>query len=187
MVKPDLRFEKTEKAIQDAFLQLLMAKEFTKISVKEICENAQISRNAFYQHYETKEHLYQAIQTDILLAMEDACRPVVDDLANISEAENRQFLDNILIAVNQHKDKIHRLLCSQPAYFSLAFRDMLIKAIIKSSQQFANPINLAFIHIFSGAVASFVSYWLLETDLTLLEAQEQISSILKNWVHSYSF
>lgn len=158
MNKTDLRFEKTEKAIQDAFLQLLMAKELTKISVKEICQNAQISRNAFYQHYETKEHLYQAIQTEILLAMEDACRPVVDNLANITEAESRQFLDNILIAVEQHKDKIYQLLRSQPAHFSLAFRDMLVKANVKSSQQFPDPINLAFIHCFSGAVSSFVSY-----------------------------
>lgn len=181
MNKADLRFEKTEKAIQDAFLQLLMANELTKISVKEICQNAQISRNAFYQHYETKEHLYQAIQTEILLAMEDACRPLVDHLADIKAAERRQFLDNILIAVDQHRDKIYRLLSSQPAYFSLAFRDMLIKANLKSSQQFPDSVNLAFIHCFSGAISAFVSYWLLETDWTLLEAQDQLFHTFKHF------
>lgn len=180
MVKLDLRFEKTEKAIQDAFLKLLMAKELRQISVKEICQNAHISRNAFYQHYETKEHLYQAIQTEILLAMEDACRPVAENITDIQASENRQFLDNILIAVDQHQEKIYQLLKSQPANFSLAFRDMLIHANIKTNQQFTDHINLAFIHIFSGAVASFISYWLLETDLTLLEAQEQLFTILKH-------
>ena len=57
---------------------------------------------------------------------------------------------------------------------------MLIHANIKTNQQFTDHINLAFIHIFSGAVASFISYWLLETDLTLLEAQEQLFTILKH-------
>ncbi|MEI4337578.1 TetR/AcrR family transcriptional regulator [Streptococcus suis] len=180
MVKQDRRFEKTENAIQESFLQLLMTKDCSKISVKEICQQAQISRNAFYQHYETKEHLYRAIQTDILLAMEEACRPVVDNLADIKEEERRQFINNILAAVEQQKSKIYHLLNSQPAYFSLAFRDMLIEASVKSSQRFPEPINPAFIHIFSGAVSSYICYWLLETDLSLLEAQEQLFSILEN-------
>lgn len=180
MVKQDRRFEKTEKAIQDAFLQLLTVKKLPKISVKEICQLAQISRNAFYQHYETKEHLYQSIQNEILLAMEEACRPVVDNLADIQTAERRQFLENILTAVDQQKEKIYQLLNSQPAHFSLAFRDMLIQANIKSSQEFPDPINLAFIHIFSGAVSSFVFYWLFETNFTLSEAQEQLFYILEH-------
>ncbi|EHI75234.1 TetR family transcriptional regulator [Streptococcus criceti] len=53
-MKKDLRFEKTEKNLQEAFLHLLQAKDLTKISVKEICQLAQVSRNAFYQHYETQ-------------------------------------------------------------------------------------------------------------------------------------
>lgn len=181
MIKQDRRFEKTENAIQKSFLQLMMDKPCSNISVKEICQQAQISRNAFYQHYETKEHLYMAIQTDILRSIEEACQPLVDNLADITEVERRKFIDNILIAVDRQKDKIYHLLNSQAAYFSSAFCEMLIKANIKSSQQFPEPVDPASIHVFSGAVSSYISFWLLETNLTLLEAQEQLYNILENF------
>lgn len=180
MLKSDLRFKKTEKALKDAFLDLLLTTEISKLSVKTICEKAQISRNAFYQHYETKEHLYQSIQIEILLAIEDACKPVVNNIENITISERRQYLDNILTAVDNNRDKIHKLLISQPAHFSMAFRDMLIKSISKPNETFATKVSMAYIHIFSGAISTFISYWLLETELSLLEAQEQLFDILEN-------
>lgn len=179
MFKQDPRFEKTEIAIQESFLHLLTTKSCSKISVKEICQLAQISRNAFYQHYETKNHLYQAMQTDILLAMEEAFRPIVDNPKDIQEAEKRKFINNILTAVEQQKNKIYHLLRSKPDYFSLAFRDILVRSCIKSSHQFPESINFAYLHIFSGAVSSYISFWLLETDLTLEEAQQQLYNTLE--------
>ncbi|MEX2803646.1 TetR/AcrR family transcriptional regulator [Streptococcus sp. H31] len=115
-MKQDLRFARTEKAIQKAFLDLLQEKEIGSISVKEMCDLAEISRNAFYQHYESKEHLYQSMLQQILFSIEEACRPVVSDLATVTEAESRLFLVNILLAVEQNRFIIDRLLSSQPSF-----------------------------------------------------------------------
>lgn len=177
-MKQDLRFEKTEKALQEAFLILLQTKELAKISVKELCELAQISRNAFYQHYETKEHLYDAILTELLLSIEEACRPLVKDVATITEVEGRLFLDNILFAVNQHRFVFYQLLTSQPAVFTAAFHDMLVSANIQSSHSIGTTPDISYIHIFSGGVVAFVKYWLLETSFTLEEAQEKLFAII---------
>lgn len=177
-MKQDLRFEKTEKALQKAFLELLQTKEIAKISVKELCELAQVSRNAFYQHYETKEHLYDSMLKEILLAIEQACRPLVTDLADISALEGRLFLDNILLAVDQHRFVIYQLLTSQPAAFSAAFHDMLVSANIQSSHSIGTTPDISYIHIFSGGVVAFVSYWLLQTSFTLEEAQEKLFAII---------
>ncbi|MGT2950962.1 hypothetical protein BU202_06665 [Streptococcus cuniculi] len=177
-MKQDLRFQKTEKALQNAFLELLQSKEISKISVKEICSLAQVSRNAFYQHYETKEHLYDNLLNDILLSIEQACKPLVKDLAHISAAEGRLFLDNILRAVEQHRFVMYRLLTSQPAAFSAAFHKMLLSATIEGSQTLMTTPDISYLHIFSGGVTAFVSYWLLETSFTLEEAQEKLFAIL---------
>ncbi|MWV55403.1 MULTISPECIES: TetR/AcrR family transcriptional regulator [Streptococcus] len=177
-MKQDLRFQKTELALQKAFLDLLQTKDIAKISVKEICTVAQVSRNAFYQHYETKEHLYDSMLKEILLSIEEACKPLAKDLASISTAERRLFLDNILRAVEDHRFVIYQLLTSEPAAFSAAFQEMLLSANLQGSKEVIAPPHNSYIHVFSGGVSAFVSYWLLETSFSLEEAQERLFAIL---------
>ena len=47
----DIRIEKTEKAIRNAFLELRAAKPLEKITVRELCSLACINKSTFYSHY----------------------------------------------------------------------------------------------------------------------------------------
>ena len=47
--KQDRRTRYTRQAIKDTFLELLNQKSFTKITVTEICKNAEINRGTFYR------------------------------------------------------------------------------------------------------------------------------------------
>ena len=47
----DIRITKTRKSIADAFLALRARKPIEKITVKELCEKAQINKSTFYTHY----------------------------------------------------------------------------------------------------------------------------------------
>ena len=57
----DLRVLKTRRNIMDSFLALLQEKPLEEISVTEICDRAQCSRNTFYLHFPYKEALYEKI------------------------------------------------------------------------------------------------------------------------------
>ncbi len=48
----DRRISKTEQAIQEAFFQLLKNVPADKITIKQLCQEANISRGTFYAHYE---------------------------------------------------------------------------------------------------------------------------------------
>ena len=48
----DIRMEKTEKAIKNAFIELRSKKPLEKITVKELCSLACINKSTFYSHYE---------------------------------------------------------------------------------------------------------------------------------------
>ena len=48
----DLRIQKTEKAIKNAFLELRAGKPLEKITVKELCGLALINKSTFYSHYD---------------------------------------------------------------------------------------------------------------------------------------
>ena len=47
----DLRIEKTEKAIRNAFMELRARMPLEKIRVRELCAAACINKSTFYAHY----------------------------------------------------------------------------------------------------------------------------------------
>lgn len=63
----DKRVEKTIRSIRNALLELLRDKEFDRITVKEICERAEISRITFYNYFKDKYDLmndmFQLLET----------------------------------------------------------------------------------------------------------------------------
>lgn len=65
----DLRIEKTEKAIKNAFMELRSKKPLEKISVRELCTLACINKSTFYSHYQDIYQLSDALETETILSM----------------------------------------------------------------------------------------------------------------------
>jgi AcrR family transcriptional regulator len=53
----DLRVIKTKRALREAFIHLLLEKDYDAISIKEIAAKAESARVTFYRHYKNKEEL----------------------------------------------------------------------------------------------------------------------------------
>ena len=53
MNKSESKYFNTAEKMDKAFLDLLQRKDFSFITVKEICEKAGVNRSTFYLHYET--------------------------------------------------------------------------------------------------------------------------------------
>lgn len=64
--KEDRRVRYTKKAIKDSFLELFETKPLEKISVTEICNNADINRGTFYSHYSDPYDLKKALEEEFL-------------------------------------------------------------------------------------------------------------------------
>ena len=62
----DRREQKTQQAIRNAFLALRAHKPLERITVKELAENAQISKATFYLHYHDIYELSEALQEDVI-------------------------------------------------------------------------------------------------------------------------
>ena len=55
----DLRVIRTRQRLEAALIEMMTKKELSKISVKELCDIAQLSRKTFYDHYSDIYHLME--------------------------------------------------------------------------------------------------------------------------------
>ncbi len=57
----DRRVKYTKAALEEALLDLMAEKPIEKISVKELCEKADVNRSTFYAHYGSPQELLDSI------------------------------------------------------------------------------------------------------------------------------
>jgi len=61
----DRRAVHSRSVIKDAFLSLLEKKNYTDLNITDICNEAEISRSTFYQHYSNMHDVLDAILSDV--------------------------------------------------------------------------------------------------------------------------
>ena len=70
--------------MDEAFLELLEKKDFTYITVKEICEKAGVNRSTFYLHYETVSDL-----------LAESTRYIIDQFVEAMPHDTAEFMSQI--------------------------------------------------------------------------------------------
>lgn len=63
--KEDRRIRYTKEKLRDAMVQLMQTRHISKITVKELCEIADINRSTFYTHYNDPNDLLQSIEREL--------------------------------------------------------------------------------------------------------------------------
>lgn len=92
--KTDLRIIKTKKILFDSLLKLMKNKNFEKIKISDICEEALINRSTFYAHYEDKYELLMDLFEEQKIAL---LKKLEDNENIIFSKEYMMELLNILI------------------------------------------------------------------------------------------
>lgn len=64
--KDDRRVKYTKMVLKESFINLLENKALSQITIKEICENADINRATFYAHYSDQHDLLKKISNELL-------------------------------------------------------------------------------------------------------------------------
>jgi AcrR family transcriptional regulator len=75
------RSEETKTKILDAAIKLFSTRGFATASVDDICEEAGISKGAFYHHFESKQSLFLALLDGWLQAIDSAIEASKDKTA----------------------------------------------------------------------------------------------------------
>lgn len=103
----DLRVIKNRRGIEEAMLLLLQEKEFSKVTVQDICQAALVSRSTFYAHYLDKYDLLEKIVDRYFSLLQEL-------IADRFSAAKPVDLDTVFLLLSrtysQHKDALHVLM-----------------------------------------------------------------------------
>jgi len=89
--KVDRRVKYTKMVLKESFIKLLEQKDISKITIKEICEDADINRATFYAHYTDQYDLLRKIEKELL----DNIRAQIEAFTFNQETDKR---DEVLLA-----------------------------------------------------------------------------------------
>jgi len=65
-MKTDARVRYTKKVLRDALLGCMQQKPLREITVKEVCQRAELNRATFYAHYRDCRDLFEQIENEML-------------------------------------------------------------------------------------------------------------------------
>src|SRR5690554_640612 len=159
--KVDRRVKYTKMVLEDSFIKLLEKKDITKISIKEICENADINRATFYAHYNDQNDLLRKIE-DKLLDNINAHLAELDQ--KNTEVSSVQIAEKIFEYV-QENARLCRLLLSERGDFTFQKKimmlvyDKIITEITNNNKITVEDAEYVYSFTISGCVG-FVQKWL---------------------------
>jgi len=97
----DRRVRKTRRQLREALIELMLERGWDGVSVRDVCERADVGRSTFYVHFADKENLLLSGFDDLHRAMEhlrvEATEPFgfLEPLAEHA-AENRRLVEALL-------------------------------------------------------------------------------------------
>lgn len=104
--KPDgRRVRMTKLLLKESLIELMKEKSIHVVSIKEICEGADVNRSTFYRHYDTQYDLYDDIINDISDDILVIYRSCAEEGINVS-----RLLTKIFTYIEEHREKFLVLL-----------------------------------------------------------------------------
>lgn len=178
----DLRILRTQEQFQNALLELLETKELKEITVKEICAKANMSRNAFYQHYGYKEDLYDQMVAKATERIRESLTPIIPDISKLEENTIPVYAKGIIDAITEVHDLIYVMLKSDDGMFMRQLTDLIFGQFLTNALQFFNIEDSEELRLYyeflSAGISAFIIKWILDDNVSEEKALVLLTDIL---------
>ena len=136
----DRRQRKTRDAVFSAFTKLLKSEKYSKITVQEIIDTADIGRTTFYAHFETKDDLLSSLCNEIFdhVFSDDLKKEKTHDFSD--HRDTRALVTHVLYHLQEHMDYLPGILSGDGGdIFMDYFKEHLIELFIPSVRSVIGP------------------------------------------------
>jgi AcrR family transcriptional regulator len=174
----DRRVRKTEQAVQSAFAKLLSEKDITYITIKELCDKADINKSTFYLHY---KDIYDCANSFMNCVVDKTI--AVMEPYDFTELVNHlpEIVEKIMIIFNENKDLYVPFLNSPRHSFALyKIKKLTIERLLEKTAD--NTMQTVLVK----SIASFVIcgiFGVLE-QINLDEITPEITSVLTDKIQN---
>jgi len=126
--KENRKIRYTRTAIRESLMELMKEKSILSVSVKDICDLADISRSTFYDHYKDQYDLLKQIEDETLAYFEDMLIRYKDKL---TKKDTCQMVEEMLTYIANNGKTIHVLLSENG---DISFQKKLLYHFIMHNQ-----------------------------------------------------
>lgn len=178
--KLDRRKQYTRMALKESLLKLLQEKQISSITIKEICELADINRSTFYAHYSSQYDLLDSIEEEFLGDMV----ATLSQYNFTKEEEALQMTEKILEYIAQ-KSEICQTLLSENSDIHFQKKGMMItqqfifKNWFTESQHDREAFEYISMFVMSGSIY-VVKNW-LENGMN--KTPKEMARIINNFIN----
>ncbi|MHB8127991.1 MAG: TetR/AcrR family transcriptional regulator [Mobilitalea sp.] len=158
------RVQKTKESLYEALSVLMDKKQYHKITVQDIIDEANVGRSTFYTHYETKDDLLFEKVEQYLSLLNNYIYSVFER----TKAENTLLsIQDLFEHIGENKRAIRTLLNSESTEFFVQRTKQYWDEAILGYLQNKNPIGSThdipldiMVHHISDTLISLLKYWL---------------------------
>ncbi|MBQ7897986.1 MAG: TetR/AcrR family transcriptional regulator [Clostridia bacterium] len=138
----DRRQKKTRSAIFSAFIELLDKKDYGKISVQEIIDEADVGRATFYMHFETKDFLLKALCEELFEHILDCSNGKSGNHSHYSSCKRQcGAFSHLFEHLKENDDNLLKLLSSRNNELFVSYFKENLNKMVEEQVEFANKID----------------------------------------------
>ncbi len=177
--KTDQRVKITKILLKKSLIELMSNNPISKISVKMLCESADINRSTFYAHYTDQYDLLKQLEQEVISELE---KHIAKEEFTKQTAQTVQVLNQILIYIAKN-DAFFKVLLSENGDSTLQREIMRLAqqktlAALQSDRRI-DPRTSEYLQCFvtTGAL-SIIQKWLMEGMPESTETMSELASKL---------
>lgn len=164
---------RSQRLICQSFLEIMYEKPYDKITITEVCRNANLVRETFYRNFSSKEAIVKHI-------LDSKFDELIEKIHNLTQPEIEDFFINYFIYWKKEREFLNFLIDNH--LFSIMLNGTMeliylrIDGIIGSNESDRTKNYIA--SLYSGAINNLLFSW-VKNDFE--ENPEEMARILKSY------
>lgn len=190
MRKEDQRIKVTKLLIKEALSKLLKEKSFDKISIKELCDLADINRGTFYTHYKDLDDLQAKIYNEFLESFQSTFIPSIKN-ANTNTLTTEEMIYSILSFIKTNKDICVIMLHGDKHFTFLESLNDIGKNIVESVYptlfhvSAPKDLDIFYSYVSGGAIKIILEWIERDCDIDVNELSSKLNLLIKSTINYF--
>lgn len=182
----DKRIVKSKRSMENAFFELLETKSPSEISVRNICDKAEVSRSTFYDHYEDYPFFLRQLEERVVELMLNSMQLYKFD------TDTDAMVDAIFKAISDKHNLFgfifdNKINTRARTLFVQKSKELTRPVWVRNSDLNIEEADLLLEYMLAGSMAILQKFWSGQISIPEQRLKELYSNFIKYGVYHYIY